>query len=195
MAPRVRAARIALLPQGPEVPFPVTAWDLVLTGRYPHVGPWRREGARDHEIARAALARVGATELSLREVHTLSGGERQRVFLARTLAQKPMLLIADEPTTHLDLSRTAELVETLEQLRQHEGVTVVVVTHDLDLAARAAGRILLLDGGRLVSDGTPGEVLTPARIADVFGVGAEWVTDVAGRGRLLTGGRARAGSS
>lgn len=193
MAPLSRAARIALLPQGPEVPFPVTAGDLVLTGRYPHVGPWRREGARDHEIAREALARVGAQELAPREIHSLSGGERQRVFLARTLAQQPRLLVADEPTTHLDLARTAELVETLAHLRRDDGVTVVVVTHDLDLASSAAERILLLDAGRLVADGPPCEVLTPERIAAVFGVRAEWVTDASGRPRLLTGGRAGSG--
>ncbi len=180
-----RAREIALLPQGPEVAFPVRALDLVLTGRYPHLGPWRNEGTHDFSVARAALDEVGATALADREIHTLSGGERQRIFLARALAQEPKFLVADEPATHLDLHATLDLVRALGRLRAERGVTILFVTHDLDLAAGAADRVLLLDGGRLRADGRPDDVLTATAIRSVFGVAAERVTDSKGRARIV----------
>jgi len=188
LPPRERARGVALLPQGPDVPFPIRALDLVLTGRYPHLGPWHTERADDFDIARHALARVGASALEGREIHTLSGGERQRIFLARTLAQTPRLLVADEPTIHLDLKATIELVETLERLHVEDGVSILLVTHDLDLAAGAAGRVLVLERGGLAADAPPESSLAPPLVERVFGVHADRVSDSSGRKRIVISG-------
>lgn len=185
-----RARSVAFLPQGPALPFPVRVADLVRTGRYPHLGPFQSEGPRDFDVVRRALARVGAEALAEREIHELSGGERQRAFLARVLAQEPGLLVADEPTLHLDLSHALDLVLLLDNLRRESGLTILFVTHDLDLAARFAAQVIVLSGGRLVGDGPPEEVLSVGLLREVFGVDVERLRDSVGRNRLLVGGRA-----
>jgi len=145
----------------------MTARELVAMGRYAHLGPLRSEGPRDREAVEAALERCDVTRLAERLVQTLSGGELQRVRIARALAQQPRALILDEPTASLDIRHEMGILELLRRSAEC-GITVLLVTHHLDLAARYADRILLLDQGRLVAGGAPAEVLTPETVASVY---------------------------
>lgn len=163
------ARRVAAVPQQAPESLPFTAEQLVLMGRYPH-GPHRFfEGADDRDAARRAMVRTGTLDLAPVAVSALSGGERQRVMLARALAQEPRLLVLDEPTAHLDLRHQAECVALLRQVNAEEGLAVVLVSHDLDLAAAVCDRLLLLAGGRVARLGAPREVLDPALLAEVYG--------------------------
>ncbi|MGN9763782.1 ABC transporter ATP-binding protein [Micromonospora sp. SD12] len=169
------ARQVAVLHQQlPPVPG-LTVRQLVAQGRYPHRGPlgmlWRPEDAE----ATAALAATGVTGLADRQVDTLSGGERQRVRLALALAQRTPVLLLDEPTTFLDVRHQLEVLSLVRRLHAERGLTVVTVLHELDHAARFTDRVVALAGGRVAADGSPAEVVTPALLADVFGV----------RGRVL----------
>jgi len=156
---RELALRIGVVAQLEEVPFPVRVRDLVAMGRYPHLGPWRAEGARDREAVASALERCGAAEFADRPFDTLSGGERQRVRIARALAQEPSTLVLDEPTSALDVHYEMAIFELLSALTRECGVTVVLVTHHLNLAARFADDLLLLHRGEQAAHGSPVEVL------------------------------------
>jgi iron complex transport system ATP-binding protein len=136
-------------------------------GRYAHLGPLQGERASDREAVEAALERCDVTELSDRLVQTLSGGELQRVRIARALAQQPRALLLDEPTASLDIRHEMGILELLRGSAEC-GITVLLVTHHLDLAARYADRILLLDRGRLAAEGPPREVLTPENVESVY---------------------------
>jgi iron complex transport system ATP-binding protein len=169
--PRELAQRCAVLTQDHAVDLELTVLEVVLLGRIPH--PRRRDGRRgDGELARICLDRVGGAHLADRAFPTLSGGERQRVLLARALCQEPQVLLLDEPTNHLDVSHTIELLELVTSL----DLTCVVALHDLTLAATYCDRIALLADGRLVAQGRPSEVLTPARVEDVYGVACDVLT-------------------
>jgi iron complex transport system ATP-binding protein len=144
--------------------------DLVLLGRHPHLGWFEREGARDLQIARDAMARAGCLELAAREVGTLSGGERRRAFIARALAQQPELLLLDEPTANLDAGAQADIALLLRELAAG-GVGILVVLHDLTLAATACDHIALMSRGALIASGTPTEVITPEHVARLYGPG------------------------
>jgi iron complex transport system ATP-binding protein len=163
-----RARRVALVPQDPRVEFPYTVLEVVLMGRSPHLSALALPGRRDLEIARAALARLEVGELEARRMDELSGGERQRVFLARALAQEPAVLLLDEPTTHLDLRHQTQLHDVA-RTRCREGVAVLTVLHDLNLAAAYCDRVVLLAGGRVVREGTPVDVLEAATLERAFG--------------------------
>jgi iron complex transport system ATP-binding protein len=119
------------------------------------------------------MARVGVAELASRPLEALSGGERQRVMLARALAQEPAVLVLDEPTAHLDLRHQVECARLLRALNQRDGLTVVMVSHDLDLAAELCDRLLLLAGGEVAGWGTPAEILEPARLERAYGCALE----------------------
>ncbi|MFI6640178.1 ABC transporter ATP-binding protein [Streptomyces sp. NPDC050504] len=162
------ALRAAFVEQSAEAASELRVADVVGLGRTPFRGRWRGEGAGDLAVVAAALERVGLGGLGERPWRALSGGERQRVHLARALAQQPYLILLDEPTNHLDIKHQLALMELLAGTPQ----TVLVALHDLSLAARYCDRLLLMDQGRLVADGPPDEVLTPARLAEVFGVDA-----------------------
>lgn len=164
---RELARAVGAVPQSEPLPFPVTARELVAMGRYAHLGPLESEGVRDREAVGSALARCDVTSLADRLVQTLSGGELQRVRIARALAQQPRALVLDEPTASLDIRHEMAILELLKGSAEC-GITILLVTHHLDLAARYADRILLLDHGRLVAEGTPGEVLTPETVRDVY---------------------------
>ncbi|TDB82335.1 ABC transporter ATP-binding protein [Micromonospora sp. KC721] len=164
------ARQVAVLHQQlPPVPG-LTVRQLVAQGRYPHRGPlgmlWRPEDAE----ASTALAATGVTGLADRQVDTLSGGERQRVRLALALAQRTPVLLLDEPTTFLDVRHQLEVLSLVRRLHTERGLTVVTVLHELDHAARFTDRVVALAGGRVRADGPPGDVVTPALLADVFGV-------------------------
>lgn len=171
--PAAAQARLrAVLPQDATLNFPFTAAEVALLGRMPHTG--RRESAHDYRIAQEALELAGAGELSERLYPTLSGGERQRVQLARVLAQiwdvptdNACYLLLDEPTSNLDLARQHNTLRVARQLAA-KGVGVLAILHDLNLAAQYADRLALLHNGRLVADGPPPEVLTPAHIQQTF---------------------------
>lgn len=166
--PREEIAReVGVVTQAEEVAFPLTVRELVAMGRYPHLGPWRREGPLDHAAIERALDRCGLADLTQRSVLELSGGERQRARVARALAQEPRTLLLDEPTASLDIAHEMSLFELLTELRA-DGVTVVIVTHNLNVAARYADRLVLLDTGRVAAAGAPGQVLTRDIIESVY---------------------------
>ncbi|MEK7701215.1 MAG: ABC transporter ATP-binding protein [candidate division NC10 bacterium] len=163
------ARRIAVVPQGVPPQFPFTVEELVLMGRYPH-GPGRYfESAADLAAGRAAMAATGVLELAALQLESLSGGERQRVAIARALAQEPGLLILDEPTAHLDLRHQAESAALLKRLNREQGMTCLLVSHDLNLASEVCDRLLLIAGGQLVAAGAPEAVLEESVLAAVFG--------------------------
>ncbi|HEX2440994.1 MAG TPA: ABC transporter ATP-binding protein [Methylomirabilota bacterium] len=163
------ARQVAVVPQETPRPFPFSVEQLVLMGRFPH-GPARFfENAADHAVARAAMAAAGVLELGALPLDQLSGGERQRAMLARALAQEPRLLVLDEPTAHLDLRYQAETAGLLQRVNAERGMTVLLVSHDLDLAAEVCDRLLLLGRGRVARIGTPAEVLQRSVLEPVFG--------------------------
>jgi iron complex transport system ATP-binding protein len=167
--PRVRARRVAYVPQTVSTVFPFTALEVVLTGRSPHTTRFRFEAAHDLEAARAALAAVDAAHLEARPVTELSGGERQLVALARALAQEPECLLLDEPSAALDLKHRAGLVRHLRRLRDERGMTALVVTHDLMLLDPAFDRVHAVLRGEVAAEGTPAEVLRDEVLARIYG--------------------------
>lgn len=166
-----RARRLAYVRQAPSLTFDFTVEELVLLGRAPHRGWLQSYGTDDRHRVREALSMVDLDGFASRSVLSLSGGELQRVFLAQALAQDADLLMLDEPTSHLDVHYQFAFMDRVQDLVQ-EGRTVLAVFHDLELAARHADRLLMLQEGSLVASGPPAEVLTPSRIAAVFGMQA-----------------------
>ena len=166
-----RARRIAYLPQGQSVHWPLTVERLVALGRLPHLAPFARPAAADKNAIERALERTDLLMLRERAIDELSGGERARTLLARALAVEAPLLLADEPLAALD---PAHQIEVMALLREEaaRGATVIAVLHDLTIAARWCDRLLLIDDGRLVADGNPRDVLTADRIGSVYGVSA-----------------------
>lgn len=167
--PRELARRVGVVPQGEDVAFPVSVRDFVAMGRYPHLGPWRAERQEDRRAIRRALERCDVEELSGRAFATLSGGERQLVRIARALAQEPRALALDEPTVSLDFRHEMEILALLRRLVDEDGVTVLLVTHHLNAAARTADRMLLLREGRSVACGAPRDVLTREAVEEAYG--------------------------
>ena len=163
------ARRIAVVPQDVPQAFPYTVEQLVLMGRFPHAPARFFESRADLLIAREAMALTGVEALAAEPLERLSGGERQRVVLARALAQQPRLLVLDEPTAHLDLRYQAECVALLRRLHRDEGLGILLVSHDLNLAAEVSDRLLLLAGGKAVTGGPPHEVLQEPVLEAVYG--------------------------
>jgi len=162
------ARQVAVVPQEAPRPFPFTVEQLVLMGRYPHAPSRFFETETDAAVAREAMAATGTLALAALPLEQLSGGERQRAMLARALAQEPRLLVLDEPTSHLDLRYQAETAELLRRLNRERGVTILLVSHDLNLAAELCDRLLLLHEGRVAAVGTPADVLDQSRLEHVF---------------------------
>jgi iron complex transport system ATP-binding protein len=187
---RTRAQRIALVQQESELLFALRVWEYVLQGRYPHGKRLRFESDEDCLLAGNALAQVGADALRDRWMDELSGGEKQRVILARALAQQPSLLLLDEPTQHLDIGGKLELLRRLRRLADENRYTVLVVTHELNLAAEFSDRIVLLHKGKCLRSGSPGEVYERELLAEVFEAPLEVEMRANGRPRVvLTGTR------
>jgi iron complex transport system ATP-binding protein len=170
---RELARRIAVVPQETQTTFDFSVIDMVLMGRYPHLGPFELEGAADQEIARDALAATGTAGLEARQFATLSGGEKQRVVIASALAQASDMLLLDEPTAALDLGYQFEITALLRRLNVERGTTMIVSTHDLNLAAALCQRIVLLRHGRVVAHGTTGDTLTADNIRRLYDVDAD----------------------
>ena len=167
------ARRVAVVPQETQTTFDVSVIDMVLMGRYPHLGPFELEGAADQSIARDALAATGTAALETRAFATLSGGEKQRVVIAGALAQASDMLLLDEPTAALDLGYQFEITALLRRLNADRGTTMIVSTHDLNLAAALCGRIVLLKQGRVFAHGTTEETLTADNIGALYDVDAD----------------------
>jgi iron complex transport system ATP-binding protein len=174
---RELARHVAVVPQTPVIPPAMTVGEYVLLGRTPHLPVLAREGAADGAAAAAALARLGLEPLAGRELGSLSGGELQRAVIARALAQSAPLLLLDEPTTALDIGHQQQVLELVDALRREAGLTVLAAMHDLTLASQYGERIVLVDGGRVVSDGPARQVLTPERIVGLYGASVRVLDD------------------
>ena len=163
------ARTLAMVPQHMNAGFPFTVAETVLMGRYPHLGLLAIEGRRDLEIAGQAMTFTEVSHLADRRLDQLSGGERQRVIIARAICQQTEILLLDEPTASLDPAHQLRVMDLMERLRQQEGVTIVMVSHDLNLASIYADRLMLLKDGRVEKVGTPQEVLTQAQLEHSYG--------------------------
>lgn len=171
------ARRLGVLPQAPVAPEGLTVADLVARGRHPHQRWFRQWSADDESEVADALALTGIGDLADRPVDELSGGQRQRAWIAMALAQGTDVLLLDEPTTYLDLTHALEVMDLVDRLHAELGRTVVMVLHDLNLAARYSDRLVVVGDGTVVASGSPREVLTPQLLAEVFGLTALVVDD------------------
>ena len=169
LSPKDIASNLALVPQVAPYTHSFTSLELVLMGRYPHLGRFQIESERDRDIARSAMALTETEKLSDRTLDTLSGGERQRVFVSRALAQKPRVLLLDEPTSNLDILHQLKVLGLVRRL-VGSGLTAIAAIHDLHMAARYCDRLVLLSGGRVAATGTPEQVLSTENIESGFGV-------------------------
>ncbi|MBO0983372.1 ABC transporter ATP-binding protein [Rathayibacter sp. SD072] len=186
------ARTLGLLPQSPIAPEGITVADLVGRGRHPHQGILSRWNAHDDEAVATALDATDTAALADRAVDELSGGQRQRVWIAMALAQETDLLLLDEPTTFLDVSHQVEVLDLLVDLNRTRGTTVVMVLHDLNLAARYADHLVALAGGTVHASGAPVDVLTEDTVRAVFGLDSRIITDpTSGTPLMLPLGRHR----
>lgn len=184
--PSKEVARIlGLLPQSPLAPEGIAVADLVGRGRHPHqrpLAPWSR---RDYEVVAAALEVTETADLADRAVDELSGGQRQRVWIAMALAQETDILLLDEPTTFLDVAHQIEVLDLLTDLNQERSTTVVMVLHDLNLAARYSDQLIAVHEGRVHASGTPSDVVTVDFVREVFGLDSRVITDPASGAPLV----------
>ena len=169
---RAVARQIAVVPQETHPAFDYSALEMVLMGRHPHLGTFQIEGPDDIGLAYDALDATGTAHLADRAYMTLSGGEKQRVVIASALAQQPRVLLLDEPTASLDLGFQLEIQSLLTTLNRSRGVTMVLATHDLNLAASVCDRLVMMRAGEVIAQGPTPEVLTPGRIRELYGVHA-----------------------
>jgi iron complex transport system ATP-binding protein len=171
------ARRLGLLPQSPIAPEGITVGDLVGRGRHPHQSIFSRWSSADELAVAAALEATQTTELMDRPVDQLSGGQRQRVWIAMALAQETDVLLLDEPTTFLDVSHQIEVLDLLTDLNRARRTTIVMVLHDLNVAARYADHLIAMVAGRLHAAGPPDEVLTADTVRAVFGLESRIIVD------------------
>jgi iron complex transport system ATP-binding protein len=181
---RQTARRIAYLPQTVDLVFPIRCLDLVLQGRAPHARDFSAESPEDVRLALEAMRACDVAGLAGRDASALSGGERRRVFLARALAQEAEIWLLDEPTSGLDPRHRLEFLDLLARVHAERKTTVLLVTHEMETAANAADRVLLLRGGRTLAFGPPRATLTPENIAAAFGVEARVTADETGKLRV-----------
>lgn len=163
------AKKIALVPQEAYSLFPFRVIEIVLMGRSPYLGHLMFEGAEDLEIAKRAMDWTGVLSIGERYVDELSGGERKRVFIARALAQEPEIILLDEPTANLDIHHQVDFLNLILSLNQERGLTIVMASHDLNIASEYCDRLILLREGRIYKMGSPREVITRETIEEVYG--------------------------
>jgi iron complex transport system ATP-binding protein len=173
MSRRELARHVAVVPQETHPAFEYTVMEMVLMGRHPHLSQFQLEGPSDFAIAREALAATGTDHLADRNYMTLSGGEKQRVIIASALAQQTEILLLDEPTASLDLGYQLDIAALLAALNRERRVTMVLATHDLNLAAALCDRLILMRGGRVLAQGPTADVLTGARVRELYDVDAD----------------------
>jgi iron complex transport system ATP-binding protein len=171
------AREIGVVPQNSSVNFPFTALEIVLMGRGPSLGRFEREGASDLALVKQAMSDTDVLHLAGRPMTELSGGEKQRVIIARALAQRPKILLLDEPTLHLDVNHQLDILDMVRGLAKKDNMTVIMVSHDLNLAARYCDKIILLEEGRILAAGAVPEVLDEANMERVFKIRGSVVFD------------------
>lgn len=171
------AKKMAILPQTPTAPSGLTVSELVAYGRFPHQKGFGKLTNTDKEIINWAIEVTKLKEYKYREVDTLSGGQRQRVWIAMALAQKSDQILLDEPTTYLDMSHQLEVLELLYELNRNQNCTIVMVLHDLNLAARFSDHIIAISKGNIIKAGTPKEVMTSSVLREVFQIDAKIVEE------------------
>ncbi len=171
------AQKMAILPQSPQAPAGLTVGELVAYGRFPHQRGFGKLKPEDKKIIQWSLEVTKLTELETTAVDNLSGGQRQRVWIAMALAQQTDLILLDEPTTYLDLAYQLEVLELLYSLNREQGCTIVMVLHDLNLAARFADYMIAIRCGDIIKHGTPEEVMTTDVLKETFHIDAEIVTE------------------
>lgn len=162
------AQKLAVVPQDGSVGFPFSSREIVLMGRSPHLGLIESEKKHDFEIVKWAMEQTNCLAFCERKIDELSGGERQRIFIARALAQEPTVMLLDEPTNHLDLKYQIEVFDLIRRLNQENQITVVVISHDLNLAGEYCERLILLKNGKIADIGTPEQVITEGAIKRVY---------------------------
>jgi iron complex transport system ATP-binding protein len=190
LSTRAVARTVGLLPQAPVPPGGITVSELVGRGRYPHQGWFRQWTPEDDAAVAEALKATDTLDFAERTVDELSGGQRQRVWIALALAQQTDILLLDEPTTFLDVAHQVEVLDLVTDLNRRSGTTVAMVLHDLNLAARYADHLIVLKDGRLAAEGPPAEIVTPARVLEVFGLQCAVIHDpVAGTPLVVPVGR------
>ncbi|WP_267421960.1 MULTISPECIES: ABC transporter ATP-binding protein [unclassified Curtobacterium] len=193
---RELARTLGLLPQSPIVPEGISVADLVGRGRHPHQRAFQRWSQADDDAVGTALDVTGTADLADRNVDELSGGQRQRVWIAMALAQETDVLLLDEPTTFLDVAHQVEVLDLLRDLNLRNGTTVVMVLHDLNLAARYADHLVALADGTVCAAGAPAAVLTEETVRRVFGLESVITTDpVSGSPLMVPIGRHHAGGA
>jgi iron complex transport system ATP-binding protein len=173
MTRRELARYVAVVPQETHPAFEYSVTEMVMMGRHPHLGPFQLEGPADFDVAREALAATGTAHLASRNYMTLSGGEKQRVIIASALAQATNILLLDEPTASLDLGYQLEIAGLLARLNRARQVTMVLATHDLNLAASLCDRLVVMRGGRVLAQGATSDVLTGAMVRQLYDVDAD----------------------
>lgn len=161
---------LAVVPQNTAVEFDFTVKEIVAMGRYPHLKRFESEGAADWRIVDEAMAATDVLQFKDRSIHALSGGEIQRVIIARALAQKPKILILDEPISHLDIQHQIELLKLVKHLASQQHITVVMILHDLNFAMAFADHVIVMHDGKIAAEGSPESVLRPELIKNVYGV-------------------------
>lgn len=171
------ATRISILPQTPSAPSGLTVADLVSRGRHPRQKWYQQFSPEDQTVVEDALRATDITELADTPLEDLSGGQRQRAWISMTLAQETGIVLLDEPTTYLDLAHQVDVLELVRSLNRSHGRTVVMVLHDISLAARYSDHIVAMKDGRIVAQGTPAEVVTPQLLRVVFGLEAQVVNE------------------
>lgn len=177
MPTKTVATMLGLLPQSPVAPAGIRVSDLVGRGRYPHQGWFRSWTKDDDEAVAQALLATDTLELASRSVDELSGGQRQRVWIAMALAQDTDLLLLDEPTTFLDVSHQVDVLDVLTDLNRRRGTTIVIVLHDLNLAARYADHLIAMKDGHIAGEGDPSTVVTEETVQSVFGMASRVIAD------------------
>jgi iron complex transport system ATP-binding protein len=163
------AKQVAMVAQETHFRFSFSVLEVVLMGRFPHLGQFQFERKCDMDVAFRVLGATHCLELAGRSIHELSGGEKQRVLIARALAQEPAIVLLDEPTSFLDLRYKKEIFDLISSLTHDSGLSVLVVSHDMDLAAQYCDRMVMLKEGRVYSTGAPDEVITASNIEAVYG--------------------------
>lgn len=174
---RKLATQLGLLPQTPIAPDGIVVADLVGRGRTPHQGILGRWSQQDYDIVAEALETTGISDLAERSIDELSGGQRQRVWIAMALAQRTETLLLDEPTTYLDVKHQLDVLDLLTELNRDRGTTIVMVLHDLNLAARYSDELVAVSGGKVFAHGHPREVITRENVKSVFGIDSVIITD------------------
>lgn len=170
MRRREIARKVSVVAQENETKFPVSVEEFILAGRFAHASAFGWETEEDEAAAERAMKACGLLEFRGRSMNELSGGERQRVVLARALAAEPELLMLDEPTANLDLSHQALMFRLIREKCETRGLGSLVITHDLNLAAAFADKLVLIGGGRMIASGKPAEVLSAANLRNVYGI-------------------------